>query len=109
MFEADAHELGVVARTDPDRQPAFIDRLRPEIADAGAQKADSVLVGIKARKRLGESLADSVAAVRARHHSMVDPQVARVKTDRVIAGGHDDAVDASSTRRLKQVVGADDV
>src|SRR6516225_11455673 len=109
MFEADPHELGVVARADPDRQPALVDRLWSEIADAGAQKADPVLVGIKAGKRLGKGFADAVATIRPRHHPVVDPQVARIKTDRVIAGGHDNALDAGSSRRFEQVVRADNI
>src|SRR3974377_502112 len=109
MFEADAHELGVVARTDPNRQPALVDRLRSEIADAGAQKTDPVLVGIEAGKRLGEGLADAVAAVRARHNPVVDLLVARIKTNRMVARRDDDALDLSSSRRLEQVVCADDI
>src|SRR5215469_3329399 len=109
MLKADAYQLGVVAWADPNRKPAFIDRLQPEIADAGAQKTDPVLVGIEARKRLGEGLADTVAAVRARHHAMVDHLVARIKADRMVARGHDDAFDPGSSRCLEQVVCAADV
>src|SRR6516162_1020906 len=109
MFEADPHELGVVARADPDRQPALVDGLRSEIADAGAQKTDPVLVGIEAGKRLGERLADAIAAVRARHHAIVDLLVARIKTDRMVARRDDDTLDPSFSRRLEQVVCADDI
>src|SRR5204863_5167687 len=47
VFEPDADELGVVARADPDREPPAVDRLSPEIADPGAEKADPVLVGVQ--------------------------------------------------------------
>src|SRR5690348_1749214 len=54
MLEADTHELGVVARADPDREAAAVDRLLAEIADTRAQKPDAVLVGIEAGERFGE-------------------------------------------------------
>src|SRR5206468_4241026 len=69
VFEPDTHELGVVARADPDREAPAVDRPGPEIADPRAQKADAVLVGVKAGERLGERLRDAVAAVGARHDS----------------------------------------
>src|SRR5262249_41562746 len=109
MLKADAHQLGIIAWADPNRKPALIDRLQPEIADAGAQKTDPVLVGIEARKRLGEGLADAVAAVRAWHHAMVDRLVARIKADRVVARGDDDALDPRSSCCLEHVECAADV
>ena len=48
MFEPDADELGVVARTDPDRQPALVDRFGTKITDPRAEDSDPVLVGIEA-------------------------------------------------------------
>src|SRR5262249_41275659 len=85
VLEPDANELRVVARADPNRQPAFVDGFRSEVADARAQDADPVLVGIKAGERLAKGLADTVAAVRPRHGAVVDLLRARVKADRVIA------------------------
>src|SRR5206468_1559870 len=70
---------------------------------------DAVLVGIEAGERLGEGLADAVAAVRSRYHLVVDLPVARVEADRVIARRHDDALDAGPPRRLEEIVRADDV
>ena len=109
MLKPDAHELGVVARADPDRQPTLVDRLRPKIADARAQKADPVLVGIEAGEGFGESFADPVTAVWARHHPVVDLLVAWVKTDGMIARRHDDALDAGASRCFEQIIGADDI
>jgi hypothetical protein len=43
MLEPDANELSVVARADPDRQPALVDRFLSEITDAGAEDADPCL------------------------------------------------------------------
>ena len=109
MLEPDPDELGIVARADPDRQPALVDRLRPEIADARAQHADPVLVGIEAGERLAKGFADPVAAVGPRHDPVVDLLGARIEADRVVAGGEDDALDAGSARRLEDIVKADDV
>jgi hypothetical protein len=44
MFEAYTDELGQVARADPNREAAAVDRVRAIIADADAQKAHSVLI-----------------------------------------------------------------
>ncbi len=109
VFEPDANQLRVVARADPDRQPPAVDRLCPEIADAGAQKTDAVLVGVKAGERFRECFRDTVAAVGARHDPVIDRLAARIKADRVIRGRHDDALDPGAARRLEHVVEADDV
>src|SRR5215467_10547471 len=104
MLKADAYQLGVVAWADPNRKPAFIDRLQPEIADAGAQKTDPVLVGIEARKRLGEGLADAVGAAGGGHHAVVDHRVARKKAARMVARAHDYAFDPGAAPSLKKVL-----
>src|ERR1700742_2740517 len=108
MFEPDARELCVVARADPDREAAFVDRLLPEIADPRTEDTDTVLVGVEAGERLAEGLADAVAAVGARHHAMVDLLLTRVKADRMVAGGEDDASDTGAARRLEHIVEPDD-
>src|SRR5207302_418459 len=105
----DAHELSIIARADPDRQPALVDRLFSEIADARAQDADAVLVGIEAGERLAKRLADPVAAVRPRHDTVIYRFGARIEADRVVAGGKDDALDAGAACRLEHIVEAKDV
>src|SRR5205807_6880799 len=109
MLEPNPHELGIVARADPDRQPALVDRLLSEIPDTRAQHANSVLVGIEAGERLAEGLADAIAAVGPRHDAVVDLSLARIEADRVVAGGEDDALHAGAPRRLEDIVKADDV
>src|SRR5271166_5238607 len=79
MLEADAYQLGQIARADPDREPPLVDRLRAKIADPHAQKPDPVLVGIEAGERLGERLADPIATVWPRHDAVVDRLGARIK------------------------------
>src|SRR5215472_16678840 len=109
MLEPDAHELGQIARADPDRQAPLVDRQGAEVADAHAQKADPVFVGVEAGERLGKRLAKTIAAIRTGQDAMVDRLRTRIKADRVIAGRHDDALYARAARRLEHVVNADDV
>src|SRR5204863_6395027 len=109
MLEPDAHELGIVARADPDRQPALVDRLLSEIPDPRAQHANSVLVGIEAGERLAEALADAIPAVGPRHDAVVDLLLARIEADRVVAGGEDNALHAGASCSLEDIINADDV
>src|SRR4030095_5472395 len=84
VLKADAGQLRVVARADPDRQAPAVDRLRSEIADPRAQKPDAVLVGIEAGERLGKRLADAVTAIGARHDFVIDRLGSRVEADGVV-------------------------
>jgi hypothetical protein len=52
MVQADLAELGKIARSDPDRETAFVDRFHCDIADAQIDHYKAVLVRIKA-VRLG--------------------------------------------------------
>src|SRR5258705_4319683 len=76
MIEPDPAELHQVFRLQPDREPAMIQRLVAEIADAKAGDAEAMLVGIERAHRLAEHLADAVAAVAARRHVCADPVMA---------------------------------
>ena len=90
-------------------EPPLVDRLRAKIADPHAQKPDPVLVGIEAGERLGERLADPIAAVWPRHDAVVDRLGARIKADRVVARRHDDALDAGLPGGFEHIVEADNI
>ena len=109
MLEADPHELGEIARADPDRQAAPVDRLVVDIADADVEHAQAVLVGVHPAERLAERLADAVARVGPRHDGVVDRALAAIEAHHVVGGGEDDALAALPARRLVDVVEADDV
>src|SRR5690606_5423451 len=58
-FDADAHEVGEVARADPDAEAAAVDGPHRHVADADRHHAlDAVLVVIQAAQGLAEGLAD---------------------------------------------------
>ena len=107
--DADRHQLREVARAEPDRQPALVDRLRVDVADAHHEHLHAVLVGVEAAQRLAEHLRHAVAAVGLRVGGVVDLLVAAVEAHRVVAGREQDALDAVPARRLEHVVAADDV
>src|SRR6516164_1795882 len=75
MFKPDPAELNEVLGLEPDRQPAVIERLLAEIADAQASHLQPVFVGIERAGRLAKGLADAVAAVRAGGHVGADAVV----------------------------------
>ena len=77
-------QLHQVFRLEPDREPPLVHRHIAEIADAQARDAKAVLVGVKRAHRFAESLADAVAAVRARGDIDADLALARIKADRVV-------------------------
>src|SRR4051794_9221608 len=109
MFEPDAAELDQILGLQPDRQPAPVERLVAEIADAEAGHLQPVLVGVERAERFAEHLADAVAAVGTWLHVIVDLAMARIKTDRMVRRSEDNALDALATGGLKEVVAADDV
>src|SRR5882672_1919495 len=84
MIEPDPAELHQVFRLQPDREPAMIQRLVAEIADAKAGDAEPMLVGIERAHRLAEHLADAVAAVGARGHVGADPVMAWIEAHRMV-------------------------
>ena len=104
------HELRQVARAR-SRWTAGACRsgARVHVADADAEDAHAVLVGIEAAERLAEHLGHAVAAVGLRVHAVVDGLVAAIEADRVIAGGEDEPRHAVPPRGLEDVVAADDV
>ena len=63
MLDADGHELAEIARGDPDREPALVDGALVHVADADAEHAQPVLVGVEAAQRLAEYLGHAVAAI----------------------------------------------
>src|SRR4029077_9892248 len=109
VLEADADELHQVLRADPDGEPALVDRRVGEIADADAGHAQAVLIGIERAERLAEGFADAVARIRAHRLVGADLALARIKTDRMVRRGEDDALDFLAPRRLEQIVAADDI
>src|SRR6516162_5435587 len=109
MLEPDANELSVIPRADPDRQPAFVDRLLAEIADTRAQHPDPEFLGIEAGERFAKGLADAIAAVRPWHDTVIDLLRTGIKADSMVAGGEHDALHASAPRRLEHIVETDDV
>src|SRR5262249_13816821 len=109
MFEADTDELGQVARADPDREATAVDWVRAVIPNADAQKANPMLIGIKTGERLAERFRHAVAAVRSHLYLMLDRLRTRIEADRMVRGGHDNALDACFPCRLKGVVKADNV
>ena len=80
MIEPDPAELHQVFRLQPDRQPAVIQRLVAEIADADTGDGKAMLVGIERPHRLAEHLADAVAAVGARRRVGSDVVMARIES-----------------------------
>src|SRR5882724_5984599 len=94
MFKPDPAQLHEVFGFQPDRKPAVVERLLTEIADSNARDLHAVLIGIKRTDRFPEHLADTVAAVGTRRHVGADAVITRVKSDRVVRRGKDDALDA---------------
>ena len=101
MIEPDPAELHQVFRLQPDRQPAVIQRLVAEIADADTGDGKAMLVGIERPHRLAEHLADAVAAVRPRGDIGADPVMAGVEADRMVRRGEHHALDALLPRGLE--------
>src|ERR1700746_884352 len=109
MLEADAAELHHVLGLEPDREPAVIERLVAEIADAQAGHLDAVLVGIERAGCFAKGLAHAVVAVRPRRHIGADSMIARIEANRMVRRREHHALDALPARCLEQVVAADDV
>ena len=68
-----------------------------------------VLVGIHRAERLAERLADAVTRIRTHRRLDAGAAAARIKTDRMVGGREDDALDAGFARGLEGVVAADDI
>src|SRR2546423_4952189 len=109
MLEADTDQLGKVLGTDPDRQPALVERPVTDVADAEAEHPQPMLVGVERPQRLAEGLADAIARIRPHGDVDADVVVTRVEADRMVGRGEDDALDTFPARRLEQIVAADDV
>ena len=109
VLQPDAHELQQILRAQPDRQPAAVHRRIGDVADAQAEHAQAVLVGVERAQPLAEDLAHAVAAVGPHRHVGADAAVARVEAHRVVGGGEHHALHALAARGLEQVVAADDV
>src|SRR5437660_12514208 len=100
-FKPDPAELNEILGLQPDREPAVVERLVAEIADADAGHLDAVLVGIERAGRFPKSLADAVAAVGARGDVGADAVMARIEADRVVRGSEHHALDALLVGRLE--------
>ena len=109
MVDADRYQLRDVARADPDREAALVERLRIHVADPDRQHFEPVLVGVERAERFAERLGHAVAAVRPGLREMVDRLVAAVIPDRVVGRREHDSFHAVAARRLERVVPADDV
>ena len=101
MLEPDPAQLHEVFRLEPDREPAVIQRLVAEIADADAGDPKAMLVGIERADRFAKHLADAVAAVRPRGHRGADPVMARIEADGMVRRREHDALDALLARGLE--------
>ena len=68
-----------------------------------------MLVGVEARDRLAEDLADPIARVGTQRAVGADGAFAAMKADDVIGAGEDHPFHAAAPRRLVEIVGADDI
>src|SRR5258708_19064479 len=108
MVDADRDELRDVARGNPDREAALVDRARVHVPDADVEDLEAVLVGIEAPDRLAEDLGHAVAAVGPGIDAMVDGLVAAVEACCVGAGREDGALHAIHACGFEDVVRAPD-
>src|SRR6202035_1750490 len=109
VLQPDADELHQILRADPDGEPAQIDRRVGEVADADAGHPQAVLIGIERAERFAEGFADAVARIRTHRLVGADLALPRIEADRVVRRGEDNALDFLASRRLEQVVAADDI
>src|SRR5690606_26160690 len=109
MLEADPEQLRQVARADPDRKEADVERTLLDVADAYRQHLQAIFVGVQAGDGLTEALADAIAAVRAKGDVGADGLVAAVEADDMVAAREDDPLDALLAGGLEQIVNSDDI
>ena len=108
-LQPDGHEPRKVVVGLPCRQHALVHGRFGARADAHAEAADAVLQGVVLAEILAERLGESIAAVGTRRSRMVDTLCAPIEADGMIGRREQDAIDASQTRALIEIDGADQV
>jgi hypothetical protein len=109
VFETDADELHQIFRAYPDRQAALIDWRIGEIPDPYAGDANTVLMGVERTDRFAKRFAHAIAGIRTDRFVGADLALPRIKADRMVRRSEHDTLHLVPSRRLEQIVTADDI